>query len=146
MWTCQKCGTLVGDDFEVCFQCGTSRSGAEDPAFVSADDAGPIADPIADHAAGLGGFPDTADELVGGPAAALAVCYQANDLMEAKFIADQLLSEGVFSICDQQELQAGLGPWDGNPRVYCREGDLARARAWLEEYEKQKGSKFTPED
>jgi len=33
MWTCPKCNEKVGDDFEVCWKCGTSKDGVEDPAF-----------------------------------------------------------------------------------------------------------------
>ena len=33
MWTCPKCKQTVEDDFEVCWKCGTSKDGVEDPAF-----------------------------------------------------------------------------------------------------------------
>lgn len=138
MWTCSKCGSVVDSTFEVCWNCGTSQTGVEDPSFITADNAGPISDPVADHAAILGGVPGASDQFANDPAGALAVCYQANDLMEAKFLADQLLGEGIFAITDNQELQVELGPMDGNPRVYCRAGDLHRARAWLEAYEQRK--------
>ena len=39
MWTCSKCGERVEDDFEVCWSCGTSMDGVEDPGFFTADDA-----------------------------------------------------------------------------------------------------------
>src|ERR1700733_8446507 len=38
MWACSKCGEQVGDDFEVCWSCGTSKDGVEDPTFRRADD------------------------------------------------------------------------------------------------------------
>ena len=37
MWKCTKCGELVEDDFEVCWNCGTSSEGVEDPEFRRAD-------------------------------------------------------------------------------------------------------------
>jgi hypothetical protein len=43
MWQCPKCGNPVEDNFDVCWSCGTSRGGVEDPAFrreVGAGDAG----------------------------------------------------------------------------------------------------------
>jgi hypothetical protein len=38
MWQCVKCREKVEDDFAVCWNCGTSRDGTEDPEFRSADD------------------------------------------------------------------------------------------------------------
>ena len=45
MWTCPKCHAKVDPSFEVCWKCGTTPDGVEDPTFVRADDAGPIEDP-----------------------------------------------------------------------------------------------------
>jgi hypothetical protein len=33
MWICPKCKTDVEDPFDICWACGTSRDGVEDPAF-----------------------------------------------------------------------------------------------------------------
>jgi hypothetical protein len=33
MWTCLKCGEDVETGFEVCWSCGTSKDGTEDPDF-----------------------------------------------------------------------------------------------------------------
>jgi hypothetical protein len=38
VWQCVKCGQSVEDDFDVCWSCGTSRDGVEDPSFQTADD------------------------------------------------------------------------------------------------------------
>lgn len=35
MWTCSKCGERLQDDFEVCWSCGTTIDGVEDPHFHS---------------------------------------------------------------------------------------------------------------
>lgn len=32
-WTCSQCGQSVPGDFEVCWNCGTSREGIADPSF-----------------------------------------------------------------------------------------------------------------
>ena len=40
MWECAKCGESVEDTFDVCWSCGTSKDGVEDPAFQRADAAG----------------------------------------------------------------------------------------------------------
>ena len=41
MWTCPKCLEENDDDAEVCWSCGTTAQGKEDPGFQRADDAGP---------------------------------------------------------------------------------------------------------
>jgi hypothetical protein len=38
MWNCPKCRERVVDGFDVCWNCGTSKDGIEDPTFVSAED------------------------------------------------------------------------------------------------------------
>jgi hypothetical protein len=37
MWECQKCHERHEDSFEVCWNCGTSKAGVEDPGFQPAD-------------------------------------------------------------------------------------------------------------
>jgi hypothetical protein len=44
MWTCRKCRERVDDEFQVCWQCGTSWDGVEDPAFVRTEDGRPEAE------------------------------------------------------------------------------------------------------
>jgi hypothetical protein len=34
MWMCGKCREMVESTFDVCWKCGTSKDGVEDPAFV----------------------------------------------------------------------------------------------------------------
>lgn len=38
MWECPKCRESVEDGFDVCWNCGTSSAGVEDPQFARADD------------------------------------------------------------------------------------------------------------
>ena len=40
MWTCPKCHEENDDEADVCFSCGTSSEGEEDPEFRKADDVG----------------------------------------------------------------------------------------------------------
>src|SRR5437867_11812187 len=53
MWSCSQCGAEVEDDFEVCWNCSTARSGAcyeEFHATVPGDSApAPIAPPEVEH-------------------------------------------------------------------------------------------------
>jgi Double zinc ribbon len=39
-WNCPKCRSLVDPDFDVCWNCGTTADGVEDPHFVREEDAG----------------------------------------------------------------------------------------------------------
>jgi Putative prokaryotic signal transducing protein len=140
MWTCPKCHTQVDPSFDVCWNCGTSVDGVEDPSFVKADDAGPIeSDPVIpelevkEDVAVLSDLPEPiAGELV--------EAYQAYDLVEAKFLADELNEAGIQAASDTHDLQHSFGPMDGAPRLWVRAEDLPRARAWLEAYEKNKAT------
>lgn len=139
MWTCPKCHSKVDPSFEVCWNCGTSADGVEDPTFVKADDAGPIEDgPVVpeldlkgDAGEGLGDLP----EPIRGD---LVEAYRALDLMEATFLADQLNEAGIQAVSDTHDLHDALGSMESGPRVYVRADDLARARVWLETYERDK--------
>jgi hypothetical protein len=144
MWTCPKCGTKVDPSFEVCWSCGTTPEGTEDPTFVRAEEAGPIEDlPLEPKT--------TEDDL---PAAApgsdeeLVECYWARNSLEAKFLADQLIEQGIPAAADELNLRyylAGLplGPYFG-PRVWVRASDHDRAHAWLEAYDKHHKAHFDP--
>lgn len=41
MWTCSKCRQSIEDQFDVCWNCGTSRDGIEDPGFTRAGESMP---------------------------------------------------------------------------------------------------------
>ncbi|GIW87344.1 MAG: hypothetical protein KatS3mg108_1668 [Isosphaeraceae bacterium] len=146
MWSCPKCSSEVEDSFEVCWNCGTSKTGVEDPNFVTADAMPPIVDPRYDPVA----LPDPTIKaqwvtVHGEPEDELVVCYQAGSLPEAKFLADQLVDRGIPAMADTIDLQDALGVWDGNPRVYCRAGDLERARPFIEDYERRLKKESNPE-
>ena len=129
MWRCPKCHSQVDDSLEVCWSCGTTPEGVEDPDFVSADQADPIAieqvpkgtavdDPLADFA--------------GTPLPDLVECYLASNTTEAKFIADQLMEQGIPAIADQ----FACNVMGGNAaKVRVRQDDLLRALGWLKAYE-----------
>jgi Putative prokaryotic signal transducing protein len=138
MWTCPKCHTRVDPSFDVCWKCGTTSEGVEDSTFVSADDTGPIAgDPVVpeldveEDVAVEGDLP----EPIQGD---LVEAYHALDLMEAKFLADQLNGEGIQAVSDTHDLHDALGSMDSGPRVWVRAEHLPRARAWLASYDRNK--------
>lgn len=133
MWTCPKCGTKVDPSLDVCWSCGTTPEGVEDPTFVPADAAPPWPSPLdLDMPKGKDPVPELAE-----PAGDLVECYWALDLMQAKFLADQLSDQGIPAVADTQDMHDTLGSMSSGPRVWVRAEDLPRARAWLEAYDRQ---------
>jgi len=133
MWTCPKCGKKVDPSFDVCWFCGTSRDGVEDPTFVCADDVQPSESPLdLDMPPGEEALPEPPFES----AAELVECYQALDLMQATFLADQLSEQGIPAVADTHDMHDALGSMSSTPRVWVRAEDLPRARAWLEDYDR----------
>ena len=65
----------------------------------------------------------------------LVECYSARDLMQAKFLADQLSEAGIPAVSDTHDVQDTLGYMGATPRVMVQAGDLGAARAWLGEFE-----------
>jgi hypothetical protein len=133
MWTCPKCGSKVDVDFDVCWSCGTSREGVEDLTFVRADDAAPDESPLELE------MPEGTVPLINSPEpfSDLVECYLALDLMQAKFIADQLSERGIPAIADTDDMHTELGSMRSTPRVWVRAENLAAAREWLEAYDRQ---------
>jgi hypothetical protein len=137
MWACPKCQSKIGDDFDVCWSCGTTPDGVEDPDFVTADEADPIADLPLDLEPKdefLG------DEFGGAPFPDLVPCYMARNAIEAKFLADRLSEDGIPALADKHDLNLMLGGWKpelwGNgPCVRVRAEDAPRAAAWLKAYQ-----------
>jgi hypothetical protein len=143
MWRCPKCSSKVDDSFEVCWSCGTTPDGVEDPDFVTADEAEPIEDPPADLDDDMD---DPLDDFAGTPWPELVECFMAANTVEAKFVADQLTAEGIPAIADRQDINmvmGGLQPqmWGYGPKVRVRPKDLPRAQVWLEAYEQRRKSK-----
>ncbi len=134
MWNCPKCGSTVDSGFDVCWACGTSVDGVEDPTFRPAEDYDPIEtpsvaprlDPI--DTLGVAELPESAPVN-------LVECYRALDLMQAQFIADQLISQGIPAVADTHDLHDFFGAISQSPRVFVRAEDLPMARKWLETFE-----------
>ena len=63
MWKCSKCSEKVEDGFDVCWNCGTSASGIEDPSFRRVDETETTAP----------GLPEDEEALTARPAAAAGV-------------------------------------------------------------------------
>ncbi len=139
MWKCPKCRSTVDDSFEVCWSCGTTPDGVEDPTFLTADDTDPIVDPPAEFI----DLDDGLEEFAGVPLPELAECYTAESTIEAKFVADRLLEEGIPAVSDTHDINmamGGLNPslWGYGPKVRVQPKDLTRARTWVAAYLKQR--------
>ena len=67
---------------------------------------------------------------------------------EAKFLADQLIEQGIPAAADEMNLRyyltgLPLGPYFG-PRIWVQASDHDRAHAWLEEYDRKHKAHFDP--
>jgi hypothetical protein len=138
MWECPKCQSEVDDTFDVCWSCGTTIDGIEDPSFVTADEAEPIQDPVAEEDPK---FDDSLDDFAGGPPIPdLVDCYMASNTIEAQLIANQLMEQGIPAIADKIDVTVVMGGfqpqlWGYGPKVRVRPEDLERALAWLRTYD-----------
>jgi len=130
MWTCPKCASKVDSSFEICWSCGTSVDGVEDPSFVTADAEPPSESPLdLDMPEGEEPVPAHEGELV--------ECYWALDLMQAKFLADKLSEAGIPAVADTHDMREALGSMSSSPRVWVSAEDLENAQNWLEDYDRQ---------
>jgi hypothetical protein len=137
MWRCPKCRSKVDDSFEVCWSCGTTPDGIEDPNFVTADEGDPIPDEELPEGSD---FDDPLADFAGTPMPDLVECYMPSDTIEAKFIADQLLEQGIPAIADKIDVSL-VGSFESGPKVRVRQDDLFRAQGWLKWYEHRRNSK-----
>ena len=146
MWTCPKCRAKVDDSFDVCWSCGTSPGGEEDPTFARADHVGPSLDQPGTPAHKVAKDFDFELAEFAAPQMAVVACYWAVEPSEARFLANQLLLEGIPATSDYWDLRivfAGFfglvpaGPYFG-PRVWVLAPDLPRARSWLADYEQRR--------
>jgi hypothetical protein len=143
MWRCPKCRSKVDDTFEVCWSCGTTADGVEDPEFVTADDADTI--PIEALPEGSE-VDDPLADFAGTPLPDLVECYMAENTIEAKFVADQLAEQGIPAISDKIDVNLVMGGfqpqlWGYGPKVRVRKDDLPRALGWVKAYQQRRRSR-----
>jgi hypothetical protein len=148
MWRCPKCRSKVEDSFDVCWSCGTTPDGVEDPDFLTADEAEPIEDEELPEGTEVD---DPLADFAGTPVPDLVECYMASNTIEAKFIADQLMEQGIPAIADKVDINMVMGGfqpqmWGYGPKVRIRQDDLPRAQAWLKGYEQWRKTKRAERD
>src|SRR5262245_35696058 len=126
MWTCRKCDAEVEENFEVCWSCGTSIDGAQDPTFrrfEKDEDVPQLAKPQAAA---------TAEKLV--PVATYWVAGQAREvqcLLEADCIAVTIAYE--FGVATDWFLDTATG----SIQLQVAEADVEKARKVLADHPKQ---------
>jgi hypothetical protein len=135
MWCCPKCRSKVDDSFEVCWSCGTTSDGIEDPNFITADEADPIPDEEVPEGTELD---NPLADFAGTPMPDLVECYRASDAAEAKVIADELIEQGVPAIPDKLDIDSLVGMCGSGAKVRVRQDDLSKAQAWLKFYEQRR--------
>jgi hypothetical protein len=136
MWTCPKCHAKVDPSFEVCWQCGTTPDGVEDPTFVRADDDGPIEDPpVTEEGLAVAPADAATPANVFGPDVEPVEAYTAEDRMQAHFLAGELTNLGIPAVADSHEPNESFGGLMSLPRVWVRAEDLGKAREWLAGFE-----------
>jgi hypothetical protein len=136
MWRCPKCRKEVDDSFEVCWACGTTPDGIDDPTFVTANEADRIDDQVAEKEPK---FLDSLDDFAGMLIPDLIECYTARNTTEAAFIANELKEEGIRAIADGRDGNLSAGVWkpEYGPKVRVRLEDLYRVQMWLKAYEQR---------
>jgi hypothetical protein len=113
MWTCPKCRQKVDDAYEVCWACGTSVDGVEDPHFFDEPEQGPEAPPVPPNLV-------TVAKYLSGP--------------EAHAMRSQLEAEGIQAfLFDEMSTTVGLlsSTASGGVKVLVPDECLQRAREIL---------------
>jgi hypothetical protein len=136
MWCCPKCRKEVDDSFDVCWSCGTTPDGIDDPTFVTADEADRIDDQVAKKQPK---FDDSSDDFAGVLIPDLVECYTASNTTEAAFIANQLKEQGIRAVADRWDVNAAVGMWNPEygPKIRVQPEDLYRVQSWLKAYEQR---------
>lgn len=135
MWTCPKCRESIADDFDVCWNCGTSRDGTEDPSFepIASDAAVPDPGPGTEQDAGASAPPSFAPS---DPTRQLVKVATFWHPVEAWLARNRLAEAGILAfVADEQLITANwlLSAAIGGAAVEIRLADLELAQAVLDE-------------
>ena len=89
--------------------------------------------------------------LPGTPMPDLVECFMASNTIEAKFVADQLMEQGIAAIADKININLVMGGfqpqlWGYGPKVRVRQDDLPKAQAWLKAYEQRRKARKDEQD
>jgi hypothetical protein len=113
-WTCSKCGETVDAGFLVCWSCGTSIDGVEDPSFFSAHDT-VIGN---DESEAIAFLNDEQEEPESSPAP--RCCTRCQGPLEPGFIADFQHGNTVMKpsewVAGTPQRSYWTGTWTGDRR------------------------------
>lgn len=135
MWTCLKCGERIDDEFEVCWACGTTQDGVEDPTFRKAD-----ADPVPIVETGITERLPLPDELM-----AVATYY---DSTEAHQVRARLEAEGIrVFLADENSMALNfMSSAIGGIKLLVPVRDAGRASLILADLEDEDEDRNDPDD
>jgi len=113
-WTCSKCGETVDAGFLVCWSCGTSIEGVEDPSFGS-DQETALGD---DESPPIPFLDDDLEEPKPGPAP--QPCSRCQGPLEPGFVADFQHGQGAMNpsqwVAGTPQPSFWTGTWTGDRR------------------------------
>src|SRR5262245_29513660 len=96
MWICSKCRTRVDDGFEVCWRCGTTIDGVEDPSFCFEDESSDPTHPRSRGQDGEVSEESSLSEVQGIPDSAdLIPCFETYFVVEANQLVQSLKQSGI---------------------------------------------------
>jgi hypothetical protein len=122
---------------DVCWSCGTSASGEEDPSFVSADDAAPIPlEPVLESRVHSHPAPELEDELPEPPPEFVLV-YETDE-MGAQFLTEQLCGQGIRALKSTDVCAINAKAMRTVGQILVHPDDVSRARTWLVEFERHR--------
>jgi hypothetical protein len=134
MWTCPKCKIEIEPGFDVCWRCGTSRDGTEDPDF------NPESEGIMDE--------DTYEsEVAARRQESLVTLASYLSGAEAHLIRARLEAEGIRVYVNEEQTSDWLMPIGlGGIKLEVPERDVERARELLDSLSRQVPDESSPGD
>lgn len=134
MWECKKCRESVEDTFDVCWKCGTSMEGVEDPSFRPETDARMTAGVA--HA-GTEKMPNEACSKCGSPRVIRNARLMDHEGFEAKMVVFGNPSALIFKSRESSEVVGKICCDCGHLELKCLENldNLWRASCRAEKHQ-----------
>jgi hypothetical protein len=133
MWTCPKCQSRVSQEWDVCWSCGTSADGEEDPSFDAEVDAPTPRKPVLDPE-----LAPTLDDELPGPPPEFVVVYETAEEIAAHYVTEQLCRQGIRALKTSDVRAINTSVLHTIGQVTVHPDDLTRAQEWLIAYERHR--------
>jgi len=141
MWRCPNCGEQIGDEFDLCWNCGTAPDGTRaadfhaEPSDSAVPDHGPEPEKQPESAAGGAAEQSAVDRR------RIVELCSAADVVESHGLCDVLQEAGIPARVVGEYLGGAAGSLPLGepiaPRIWVREADLDRARKIIEQRREQ---------